>query len=490
MPNDPVIPIDRTQLEKLEKEALIELLLQVLARVQELEEEIRRLRDQLAKDSHNSGKPPSSDGLKKAPRTRSLRKKSGRKRGGVKGHRGDTLKIVAEPDHVVVHPAESCPHCHLDLEGTAVTNYERRQVYDIPPVRLEVTEHRAEIKVCPGCGQTIKGEFPADVKGPVQYGPRIKAQASYLNTYHYIPLERTGELLYDFYGQWPSDAMILQANQELAEQITPSLEATKQQITEAPVVHFDESGMRAQGKLHWLHVASTENLTYYDVHAKRGQEAMKEIGILPNFRGRAVHDHWRSYLQFDQCEHAFCNVHHLRELQFVIEEYQQEWAAAMSGLLLEIKETVTKAKHTGQQQLSAQQLADFAERYDKIIRQGQQANPPPPTPVKKKRGRRKQSPPKNLLDRLQTYKPQVLAFMIDFKVPFDNNLAERDVRMVKVKQKVSGAFRTFSGAQTFCAIRSYISTARKQQRTIIDVITDAFQGHPFIPANVQACPLP
>ncbi len=256
------------------------------------------------------------------------------------------------------------------------------------------------------------------------------------------------------------------------------------------MVHFDESGVRAQGKLHWLHVASTKTLTYYAVHAKRGQEAMKKIGILPSFRGRAVYDHWRSYLQFDQCEHAFCNVHHLRELQFVTEEYQQEWASTMSTFLLEVKEAVTKAKQTGQQQLRAEKLVDFAKRYDQIIQQGLQANPPPTIPVEKKRGRQKQSSPKNLLDRLQTYKPQVLAFMIDFKVPFDNNLAERDVRMVKVKQKVSGAFRTFSGAQTFSAIRSYISTACKQQRSVIDVITEAFRGRPLMPADVKASPLP
>ncbi len=215
MPIEPVIPISRTQLEALDKEALIKLLLQFSMRTQELEAEIQRLRDQLAKDSHNSSKPPSSDGLKKAPRTRSLRKKGKRKRGGVRGHRRDTLKMVSEPDHVIVHTVESCPHCQRELAGTAVGGYERRQVFDVPQPRLESTEHQAEIKVCPGCGQRVKGAFPAGVTGPVQNGPRIKAQASYLNTYHFIPLERTGELLHDFYGQWLSDAVILRANKEL-----------------------------------------------------------------------------------------------------------------------------------------------------------------------------------------------------------------------------------------------------------------------------------
>lgn len=491
------MPIDRSQLERLEKDALIELLLQAFAHMQKLEEEITKLREevqhlrgQLAKDSHNSSKPPSSDGLKKKPRTQSLREKGKRKPGGVKGHQGDTLKMVSEPDHVIVHDVESCPHCHKDMREAAIRGYERRQVYDIPPLRLEVTEHQATIKHCSGCGKEVRGSFPEHVKGPVQYGPRFKAQASYLNTYHFIPLERTGELLYDFYGQWPSDGMILQANKELETKIESSLEAIKGQITQASVGHFDESGVRAQGKLHWLHVASTKLLTYYGVHTRRGQEGMKEIGILPAFQGRAVHDHWRSYQVFDQCEHAFCNVHHLRELRFVTESYEQAWASAMAELLLEIKKVVTAAKQAGQQQLFPDQQAAFEQRYEAIIHQGLQANPPPTPPLGKKRGRRKQSPPKNLLDRLQTYKPQVLAFMTDFKVPFDNNLAERDVRMIKVKQKVSGAFRTFSGAQTFCAIRSYISTARKQQRTIMDVITEAFLGQPFIPSGAEAHSLP
>ena len=207
---------------------------------------------------------------------------------------------------------------------------------------------------------------------------------------------------------------------------------------------------------------------------------MRAIGILPAFQGRAVHDHWKSYLAFDNCQHAFCNAHHLRELQFVKNQYEQPWAQAMAQLLLDIKQEVENAQ-PHQTALSAALISHFEQRYDELLQQGFEDNPPPADPLPKKRGRKKQSPPKNLLDRLQQYKPQVLAFMYDFRVPFDNNLAERDVRMVKIKQKISGAFRTRSGADTFCAIRSYISTVRKHGYNVIDAISDAFTGEPFIP---------
>jgi len=483
--------VDREQLNKLEKESVIELLLLALARISELEKEVsaqaatmQKLADELAKNSNNSSKPPSSDGLKK-PKTQSRRQKGQRPIGGQAGHKGDTLKMVAEPDHIETHPVKACPHCQTDLSPIQSLAHEKRQVFDVPPVRLEVTEHQAEIKHCPGCGQRVKGAFPTDVTQPTQYGPRLKAYASYLNNYHYIPLARTEELLTDFYGQAPSEPVVIAANQHLAQQVEPTLASTQEQLIAADVVHFDESGLRVEGQLHWLHVASTPALTLYHTHRKRGQAGMAAGGILPAFQGGAVHDHWSPYLTFDNCSHYFCNAHHLRELQFIWEQYQQAWAADMAQLLLDIKAAV-EATPAPALSLPPERLAHYEVEYDKLIAQGLAANPPPDDPPPKKRGRSKQSPPKNLLDRLQRHKSGVLAFMYDFRVPFDNNLAERDVRMVKIKQKVSGAFRTQTGAETFCAIRSYISTARKHGFNVIDAMYDAFVGQPFIPSGEVA----
>jgi transposase len=477
------IDLDPSQLEKLDKEELISIILTLQQSITEQAVELQRLRDQLAKNSRNSSKPSSSDGLKK-PRTRNLRRRTGRQSGGQEGHPGYTLKMVEKPDYVEQYEALECPQCATDLQAVEAYELERRQVFDVPPVRIEVTEHRAEIKVCPQCGERVKARFPADVTQPVQYGLRIKAQAAYLNNYQLIPLARTCELLGDFYGHTPAEALILDANAALMDQIEPSLEATQRQLMASPVLHFDESGLRVEGKLNWLHVASTELLTYYTVHPKRGQEGMRAMGILPAFQGRAIHDHWKSYFTFDHCQHALCNAHHLRELQFVVDQYQQPWAEEMSQLLLDIKAEVAAAP-LEQMSLDPHRLTHFEQRYDELISQGLETNPPPADPPPKKRGPRKQSPPKNLLDRLQQFKPHVLAFMYDFRVPFDNNLAERDVRMVKIKQKVSGAFRTRTGAETFCAIRSYISTVRKHGLNVIDAIYDALSGNPFIPATLE-----
>lgn len=476
------VELDRQQLEKLDKESLIEFILTMQQQLTEQKILIQELRDQLAKDSHNSSKPPSSDGLKKR-RTRSLRKQGHHPKGGQPGHTGDTLKMVAEPDYIEHHSVTTCPHCATALMSLEPQRYEKRQVFDVPPLQLEVTEHQAEVKVCPGCKQEVKGVFPEQVSQPTQYGPRIKAQASYLNNYHFIPLARTEELLQDFYGQSPCEAVVITANNTLVTKTKPSRDSIKQQLIAADVGQFDESGLRVEGKLHWLHVASTPELTHYHVHPKRGQAGMKAGGILPEFQGRAIHDHWKSYLTFD-CDHGFCNAHYLRELQFVLDQYEQDWAQEMSHLLLDITAEVERTP-AEMMSLPSDRRTYYEGEYDKVIAKGLAANPPPEEPSPKKRGRPKQSPPKNLLDRLQLYKPQTLAFMYDFRVPFDNNLAERDVRMVKVKQKVSGTFRTQSGADTFCAIRTYISTARKHGHNVIDAIYDAFVGHPFMPAVAE-----
>lgn len=479
----PSLDLDRKQAAELDKETLITILLELQQRLAEQAAEIQALRDQLAKNSQNSGKPPSSDGLKK-PRTRSLRNKSGRNSGGQQGHQGHTLKMVEEPNYVEMHEVSTCPHCATELESVKLHKYEKRQVFDIPPVQVEVTEHQAEIKVCPGCGKRVKGDFPAEVTQPVQYGPRIKAQAAYLNNYQLIPLARTSELLGDFYGHMPAEALVLASNAAVIQRVETSLETIKQQLIDAEVVHYDESGLRVEGKLNWLHSAGTNRLTYYGVHPKRGKDGMNAVGILPEFEGIAVHDHWKSYFTFNNCHHALCNAHHLRELRFIHEQYEQPWAREMSKLLFDIKDEVEMAKSDQKITLSVEKLRYFEQRYDELIAQGLEANPPPAIPLPKKRGRKKQSPPKNLLDRLQQFKTQTLAFMYDFRIPFDNNLAERDVRMVKIKQKVSGAFRTNHGADTFCSIRSYISTVRKHDLNVIDALHNALMGAPFIPSAV------
>ena len=445
-------------------------------------ERIRELEDQLAKNSRNSGKPPSSDGYDQ-PAPHSLRKRSRRRSGGQPGHRGETLKAVEQPKHIKVHRVRACQHCGHSLRRRKAIGHEKRQVFDLPKVQIEVTEHRAEIKSCSCCGKESRAPFPSGVSQAVQYGTEIKAQMVYLNTEQHIPLERTCDLLEEFYDQRPSEGTIVTACAEAAQRVEKPNEAIQEHLVEhEKVAHFDETGVMINGKLHWLHTASTPRLSSYAIHPKRGSAAMEEINILPRFKGRAVHDDLVSYFQYD-LEHALCNAHHLRTLLFLLERYPQKWLQPLMDLLLTIKKKVETAKQNLQTALSVRQRNFFNRKYDQLIKQGLRANPPPNAESRTpgQRGRLKQSPARNLLLRLQEHKQAVLAFMNDFNVPFDNNQAERDLRMMKVKQKVSGGFRSAIGAQNFCQIRGYLSTARKNDVKALAALRFAFANQPFLP---------
>jgi transposase len=454
--------------------------------VEQLANRIQALEDQIAKNSRNSGKPPSSDSLNK-PSPKSLRKRHRRKSGGQVGHVGITLKAVEHPDLVRVHAVEHCDHCQVSLKKVKVSRYEKRQVFDVPRVHLEVTEHQAEIKVCPHCGAENRAEFPTDVTQPVQYGNEIKAQLVYFNQYQMLPLERTAEVFETLYEHSISEGTIVEATREAGGRVAGVNGAIRQHLAEKEdLVHFDETGARTEGQLYWLHSASTEKLTCYAIHPKRGSLAMDALGILPNLKGRAMHDDWRPYFKYP-IRHALCNAHHLRRLKFLEERYPQKWVSPMADLLVAIQQAVEKAKAACHMSLSCKKLMDFEREYDRLVKQGLRINGPPKRmegqPIQ--RGRIKQSPAKNLLDEFKFHKEFVLAFMYDFKVPFDNNQAERDLRMMKVKQKISGCFRSICGAEIFCQIRGYLSTARKNGQQVLDVLRLAFAGTPYLPPFIS-----
>ncbi len=452
---------------------------QAIIAIEYLQERVKALEGQQAKDSHNSSLPPSSDRLVRPPK--SLRHKSGKQSGGQPGHRGHHLQQVQMPDEVLIHPVERCAHCQYDLRESPAELPERRQVLDLPVKRLWVTEHWVEEKQCPRCSHLTRAPFPAAVSAPAQYGTGIQAVATYLVEGQAVPYARASQLLREFLGIQLSAgslaSFVKTCHQELAD-VETQLKAA---LSQARVIHQDETALRVGKGGQWVHVCSTERLTHYAAHPRRGREALQAIGILEHFSGTSVHDGLASYQGY-ACRHALCNVHHLRELTFIEEELKQPWARAMKDLLLDMKRAVDTARAAGKRELEVLALGRFHRRYDLLLRQGYAANPPPPPPKKVHGGRTKQNPARNLLDRLSSHKWQVLAFLADFAVPFDNNQAERDLRMIKVQQKVSGCFRTEDGVAMFCRIRSYLSTLRKQGIELLSALSHTLAGHPVLPA--------
>jgi len=451
--------------------------------IEGLQERVKTLERQQAKDSHTSSLPPSSDRFVRPPK--SLRHKSGKKVGGQQGHRGHHLRQVETPDEVLIHPVICCGQCHHDLHLLPANIPERRQVIDLPTKRLWITEHRVEEKQCPRCFHLTRASLPTPVKASAQYGTSIQTLATYLIEGQAVPYARTSHLLQELLGVQLSAGSIASFVTTCHQQLAEVEIRLKAALVKAPVLNQDETGLRVGVAGWWVHVCSTDRLTHDAAHPSRGRVALDAIGIAPKFRGTSVHDGLLSYQSYSFTQ-ALCNVHHLRELTFVEEELKQAWARTMKDLLLEMKAEVEHAKAAGQHDLDGQILACFLRRYDELLTEGDLANPPPPVPRKSDQskrtpGRPKQSLARTLLNRLSESKWAMLRFLLDFAVPFDNNLAERDLRMIKVQQKVSGCFRTEEGVVMFCRIRSYLSTLRKQGIKLVPALNHTFSGHPVLP---------
>jgi len=452
------------------------------ARVVELEGEVAELKRRLAQNSRNSSRPPSSDGLAKPPVKKSLRRASGRKPGGQPGHDGGHLAAVADPDEIVTHAPDCCGGCGGGLTGAPVEGTERRQVFDLPEIRLRVVEHVAECRRC-DCGHQTTAAFPAGVSAPTQYGPGVRALAIYLIARQHLPYERTAELFRDWLAASISTGTLASYVAQGAADLQGFLDEVHRQITCAPVAHFDETGARVEGRLRWLFAASTDRLTFFALHDKRGKDGLDHAGVLPSFTGIAVHDGFTPYRHYTAAGHALCNAHHLRELQAVIEQdpdAKQTWARAMDRLLRDLQRAVATATEHGHDDLDALQLAAARVAYQQIIATGYHENPLN-TNRTGRRGPIAQTAARNLLGRLDLHREDVLHFAHDLTVPFDNNLVERDIRMVKLQQKISGCWRTSTGADHFLALRAYLSTTAKQGRRVLDALTSLAAREPWMP---------
>ena len=448
------------------------------ALIAQLNQTIQELREQLNKNSKNSSKPPSSDGFKR-PAPKSLRKPSGKKVGGQKGHQGTFLSVLSDPDKIVKHmpsTCEGCPHYKM-CKGTACVA-EKRHVIDAV-VTVNVVEHQLlEIPICMLHGDTRKGNFPNDVKATVQYGENLQALSVALNTVGAVSVKRTHEILSGVFNIPLATGTISNMVKRCANAVSETVNRIKQKVANSGLGHFDETGTRVDKKLWWVHDASNCEFTYLDISPKRGYLGMEQCGVLPLFHGIAMHDCWASYWSYEDCQHAVCCAHLLRELTGIAENHpEQKWASAFIDLLLEMKKVKDKAVEVGKETLSYYHYHKFDKRYDELIKQAREENPLPVT-TEKKRGRKKKGKILALVDRLDNYKVSVCLFIHNFMVPFDNNQAERDLRMIKVKTKVSGCFRSEEGARDYLKIMSYIGTAHKQGHNAYDAIRKAISGCP------------
>ncbi len=457
---------------------LIETLLQRIATLEVLlaqqAAEIAELKKRLSKNSSNSSKPPSSDGLGKSKQRKnnSLRSKSKKKNGGQPGHKGETLKQTPYPDEIIHHEVDVCPTCRFNLGAVSSQGMLKRQVFDIPLPSITVTEHQCEIKTCPSCTSRVTATFPAHVNAPVQYGPVLNSYAVYLKEQQLLPEERLQQTFLDLFNVKITTATLARFSENVYEHLALFEDAVLNKIKDASVKHLDETGFRIIGKTQWLHVASNAQWTYYHHSPKRKS-------LLEGLRGMVVHDHWRPYYQLKEVAHVLCNAHHLRELKSFMEE-KEHWAHQMWRLL----RFSLRLKHDcGKNPIADLKQERLLAMYDSIIVRGLEHHKQLPSYTKKpKRGRRAKRPGHNLLLRLKNYREDATRFIREVDAPFTNNLAERDLRMMKVKQKISGCFRSKAGASRFVRIRSFISTARKQGWNILDSIAQAVAQDFILPA--------
>lgn len=450
---------ERPDLSKLSSEEKDALIVALLERIEELERRV-------GLNSSNSGKPPSSDGYKKPSRVTNQREKTDRKSGGQAGHEGTTLGQVANPDKVIEYVPAVCTECGGALSREQATGHQKRQVFDLPQPRVEVTEHRAHRCWCQGCGTETQAAFPAEVKAAAQYGATVEAVVVYFQAWQLIPEDRLAELLGDVFGVEVAPSTIAAMGHRKAQALTGLAEHIEQQVKQAAVKHLDETGYRIAGALQWLHVASTWLLTCYRTSAKRG-------AMLAGVRGIIVHDFWRPYLAMIGVTHALCNAHHLRELKALIDIEHEPWARAMHHFLRQACHAANLARDH-QRSLSPRFLAWMSARYNRILAQGlafHESQLPLGAGLPTRRGRIRRRTGHNLLLRLRDHQEDTLRFLYDPRVPFTNNQAERDLRMMKVRQKISGGFRSDTGVQTFTTLRTVLSTARKQGWNILATLT-------------------